>query len=522
MIIKEFLTRWGIEVDDKQLDEMNAKIGQTHKRLAQVAKSAVSTGTRLSAFVTLPLVGIAGALVKTASDAEETQSKFNVVFGNIQNDAETAAKNLRDNFGLSSNAAKQLLGDTGDLLTGFGFTQDSALQLSDQVNQLAVDLASFTNFSGGAEGASKALTKALLGERESVKSLGISILEEDVKKEVARLKTQGLTFATERQAKAQATLNLAMKQSKNAIGDFARTSGGFANQMRILQGELSDLAVEFGKELLPIALDIVKEFLRPAVKFFRDLSPEVKKIILITGGLVAALGPLLVVFGLVTQSILAMRTAYLVFSVAGKKAALAALLPFLKIIAIGALVGLVIEDIIGFFQGKDSVTGLIVEGFKEAFDYLEKKFTELPGFVRVIAAALLTPFRAVINSIKAVAGAAGALSQGDFGGALTAIKEGFLNTYNPDTSSLSGILGFKGNPSNESSIIPANAARAAQAVNSSTSATTTQNVNAPITVNVPQGTPATEVGPAVERGVQKSLESLLRQTQRQTKSAVVN
>jgi hypothetical protein len=206
-------------------------------------------------------------LIKAASDAQETLSKFDTVFKDVRGEAEKTAKSLAKNFGLSSVAAKKLLGDTGDLLTGFGFTGKSALDLSKQVNELAVDLASFTNFVGGAEGASKALTKALLGERESVKSLGISILESDVKAKVFELTQKGLTFETERQAKAYATLLIAQEQSKNAIGDFQRTSTGFANQVRILRARWEDLLVSLGGIFLPLMTKIVAkiiEFTGPA------------------------------------------------------------------------------------------------------------------------------------------------------------------------------------------------------------------------------------------------------------------
>ena len=191
-------------------------------------------------------------LINAASDAQETVSKFNTVFKSVAKEADNVAQNLASNFGLSGIAAKKLLSDTGDLLTGFGFTGKAALDLSKEVNELAVDLASFTNFSGGAEGASAALTKALLGERESVKSLGISILDTDVKARVLKNTQDGLTFATERQAKAYATLQIAQDQSKNAQGDFARTSKQFANQMRILSGNFENLAVSMGTKLLPL------------------------------------------------------------------------------------------------------------------------------------------------------------------------------------------------------------------------------------------------------------------------------
>ncbi len=284
-------------------DNFSSKLTGITKNLEATGKRIQAVGTRLSLAVTLPIVALGAATLKLASDFEETESKFSVVFSSISSDAAKSAMELRDNFGLSSLAAKQLLSDTGDLLTGFGFTQESALDLSTQVNKLAVDLASFTNFSGGAEGASAALTKALLGERESVKSLGISILDTDVKARVLLNTQRGLTFATNRQAKAVATLQIAQEQSKNAIGDFARTSQDFANQLRITRARLSDMAVGFGKILLPPALKVVKIF-KTMVERFSALSPETKKTIVIIGGLVAALGPLLVILGFLTSTIL--------------------------------------------------------------------------------------------------------------------------------------------------------------------------------------------------------------------------
>lgn len=284
-------------------DKFSSKLSAINKNLEVTGKKIQATGKKLTTFVTLPIALLGAAAIKLASDFEETESKFSVVFSSISADAAKSAMELRDNFGLSSLAAKTLLSDTGDLLTGFGFTQESALDLSTQVNKLAVDLASFTNFSGGAEGASAALTKALLGERESVKSLGISILESDVKARVLLNTQKGLTFATIRQAKAVATLQIAQEQSKNAIGDFSRTSQDFANQLRITRARLSDMAVGFGKILLPPALKMVK-VIKAMAERFTALSPGTKKLIIVIGGLAAVLGPLLVILGFFISTIL--------------------------------------------------------------------------------------------------------------------------------------------------------------------------------------------------------------------------
>jgi hypothetical protein len=280
-----------LSLNDRQFQ---SNLRKSTRKLKQFGDGMANIGMSITRNFTAPLLGLGSVAVKLASDFEETQSKFNTVFRDIRDDATETADNLKKNFGLSGQAALQLLGDTGDLLTGFGFTQEEALKLSNQVNELAVDLASFTNFSGGAAGASAALTKALLGERESIKSLGIAITEADLKTFAAE---QGLVFKElDRVAKATLTYQLALKQSQNAVGDFARTSESFANQLRQLKSDLNDAGVEIGQELLPLAKDLVVA-LSDLAKFTSQFSNEQKKGALKTAGLTSAFGIILVVVG---------------------------------------------------------------------------------------------------------------------------------------------------------------------------------------------------------------------------------
>jgi hypothetical protein len=176
-------------------------------------------------------------------------------------------------------------------------------------------LASFTNFSGGAEGASLALTKALLGERESIKSLGIAITEADLKKFAEE---QGLVFKElDRVAKANLTYQLAAKQSQKAIGDFARTSGSFANQTRQLTADFSNLGVEIGTMLLPVAQKILA-WARDFLSNIRNMNPELKITIANFTLLAAAIGPLLSISGslLKTFSRLFSKTGLIVMGLA--------------------------------------------------------------------------------------------------------------------------------------------------------------------------------------------------------------
>jgi hypothetical protein len=451
MILRELITKFGFHVDAEKLKKMGNDLEGIKDKLEDAGKAAGRFGTKLTTRVTLPVLGLGVAFVKTASDAEEAESKFAAVFSNIEGDANKASGSLAKNFGLSQKEAKGLLADTGDLLTGFGFSQDSALDLSNQVQQLAVDLASFTNFSGGAEGASKALSKALLGERESIKSLGIAILEEDVKARVLLNTQNGITFATERQAKAYATLALAQEQSKNAIGDFSRTSHQFANQWRIMKGRILDASISFGKILLPSVLKIVKAMVR-FFTFMEKMSKSTKTLILIVLGLAAAVGPLLLIFSSLIGMIGFAATGFTALAGAVGLSNVALGLLMLKFAAIAlvavaafAALFLIVDDLIAFANGENSITGVVLDKLIEGVKWLSEAFQELPNGLKIAIAALTTPLRGLLAIINGLAEAVGNLFTGNFAKILPSLGGIFSNMFDPDTvlnGGIGGLLGF--------------------------------------------------------------------------------
>ena len=226
--------------------------------------------------------------IATFSDLQEETNKFNVVFAGFGHETSKILDDLQNKFGLSELAAKKMLAGTGDILTGFGFDRENALAMSDAVARLGADIASFSNYSGGAEGAANALTKAMLGETESAKMLGIVIRQDsdEFKNLIQQAMTSGVhikalnkTFVVtnEQQAKAVAALALAYQQSPNAIGDFERSITSLANQSRILQNNLQqtyaiiggDTANVFGQSLA---------MLNGLLKTYNDLSPAARRI----------------------------------------------------------------------------------------------------------------------------------------------------------------------------------------------------------------------------------------------------
>jgi hypothetical protein len=246
--------------DFSSLDKQVRKTGTTALKAERSFDKLGGAINLVAGAVVVRQVGKLGfSLLNAASDAEETASKFNTIFRDISDGANEVADSFANSFGLANTKSKELLGNTADLLTGFGFTQKEALNLSKQVNELAVDLASFSNFAGGTEGASEALTKALLGETESAKSLGI-VIRQNSKEYNAQIKAlMQSRGVTELQAKAYLNLEQAISQSSNAIGDFARTSESFANQSRIASQNLIDLKENLGNIIIPSATAFLKE-----------------------------------------------------------------------------------------------------------------------------------------------------------------------------------------------------------------------------------------------------------------------
>jgi len=265
-------------------------MGGSQKKLEDLQKSVDKAANRLMLFSGgVAALGVAG--LKLASDAEETNAKFNTAFRGIEKTASAVAASLQNDYGLSSTASEQLLSNTGDLLKGFGATASQALDLSTKAQKLAVDLTSYNNIQGGVSRSSEILTKAMLGEREALASLGIKISQADVDQRLLEKGQKDLTGRALLLAQANATLELAYQQSGDALGDFARTQDGFANQARVAKARMEDVAVTLSKDLIPIAAEAMKKVSQLA-SGFKDLDEGTKKLILTLAGIAVVVGPL--------------------------------------------------------------------------------------------------------------------------------------------------------------------------------------------------------------------------------------
>jgi hypothetical protein len=240
------------------LDGINARMGEMNQTgtktgggLSGSFNKAHLAFLAISAALGGVILGL-NAVVGHASDMNEEVAKMNVVFAGVGDKAFQLRDKLRDSFSLSYAEATKLMARTGDLMTGFGATRDKAADLAFSVNALAADMVSFKNIEGGVEGASDAITKAMMGERESAKQLGIVIRETDIQARLAAEGKNKLTGNARNLAIAETTLSMIYEQQKNAIGDLERTQFSFANQQRQAAAAMSDIGLAIGATLLPL------------------------------------------------------------------------------------------------------------------------------------------------------------------------------------------------------------------------------------------------------------------------------
>ncbi len=239
------------EAGAKNLDK---EVGQT-ARGAIVGTGAFRSMGRSVAFASGAFLGGAGfiAAVKTsvgaASNLNEQTSKANVVFGESAASVEKWSQTTVNSMGLASDQALETASSFGALLRPIGLTGDAAATQARKLTQLGADLASFYNTS--VQDALDAIRSGLVGESEPLRRYGVLLSETRVQQEALRETGKKHASQLTAQEKVLARIAIVYRDTSSAQGDFARTSGGLANQERIFTANLRQLEIELGQKLIP-------------------------------------------------------------------------------------------------------------------------------------------------------------------------------------------------------------------------------------------------------------------------------
>ncbi len=247
------------EATRRRQDLLDSSIAASQRREAarRRAQSRAATSTALmGSSLALGAVG-AGAwqTIKKASDARESENLLNVVFGDRANEMKAWSESAGGAMQRSKYQLQDYAGRFGAFLNPMlqGTGADVA-GMSQQAAQLTVDLASFFNVDENE--ARQRVYSGLAGETEAVRKLGVDLSDAALE---SLNKQNGSTVAYNQLSmgeKTQLRFQKLMMDTQQAQGDAVRTANDFSNIVRRVQSRFSELAVEMGKNLLPLAKDI--------------------------------------------------------------------------------------------------------------------------------------------------------------------------------------------------------------------------------------------------------------------------
>ncbi len=241
-------------LDTSGIDNGVSKIKQSFNSLGSaVKKIGLLIG---GAFAVGKLAQFGKECIELGSNLSEVQNVVDVTFNTMSDKVNEFAKNAMTSAGLSETMAKQYVGTFGAMSKSFGFTESQAYDMSTALTQLTGDVASFYNISQDL--AYIKLKSVFTGETETLKDLGV-VMTQSALDQYALANGYGkTTSAMTEQEKVALRLAFVQKQLSAASGDFIRTSGSWANQVRVMQLQMQSLKATIGQGLINIFTPVIK------------------------------------------------------------------------------------------------------------------------------------------------------------------------------------------------------------------------------------------------------------------------
>lgn len=222
--------------------------------ITSVAKKAI--GVLGAVFSVAQVVKFGKACLDLGSDLAEVQNVVDVVYGDMAADVNDFAKSAIKSYGMSETVAKNYMGTMGSMSKAFGFSTKEAYGQAEALTALAGDMASFYNKS--TDETFNALKAVYSGETQVLKQYGV-VMSETALNQFAV--SQGIKKTVKNMSEQEkVSLRLAFVQSKltAASGDFQRTSGGWANQIRVLTLQFDSFKASIGQGLINVLTPIVQ------------------------------------------------------------------------------------------------------------------------------------------------------------------------------------------------------------------------------------------------------------------------
>lgn len=247
-----------------RISQENNKAANSYMNLyakIKMAMGVVRTGARVIA-----------SWITQSNQYIEDLNLFTASMGEYAEEAQKYAEAVSEALGIDPGEFMRNQGVFNTIITGFGVASDKAYLMSKNLTQLGYDISSFFNISF--EDAMQKLQSGIAGELEPLRRLGYDL-------SVARLQEEALALGIEKKVsamtqaeKSQLRYYAIMTQVTTAQGDMARTLNAPANQLRVLQAQVTQCARALGNIFIP-ALNAVLPYAIALAKIVRMLANSI-------------------------------------------------------------------------------------------------------------------------------------------------------------------------------------------------------------------------------------------------------
>ena len=254
-------------------------ITSTEKYNASARKATFTTGKFTNGLKALNVAAVAitfrkighfiAQAVTESNKYQEDLNLFTVALGQYAAEAQNYAEKVSNVMGIDPAQWLRNQGVFNTLLTGFGDTAERAQLMSQNLTQLGYDISSFFNIS--IEDAMQKLQSGISGELEPLRRLGYDLSQARLEQTALNLGIKESVANMTQAEKAELRYYAIMTQVTTAQGDMARTLEAPANQLRILQAQLTQAARAIGNIFIP-ALNAILPYAIAVVQVIREIA----------------------------------------------------------------------------------------------------------------------------------------------------------------------------------------------------------------------------------------------------------
>ena len=281
-----------------KLTEFAAGLNKAEKQLKRFGENMARTGRELTQNLTLPILGVGAGAIKAFTDIERLEKGLTAVMGSSEA-AAIELNNLRDvaklpglgfeeavqgsirlqSVGLSATEARETLSAFGAAIAATGGTAQNLESVQYQLTQMISK--------------NRILQEDFGIIQENVPLVGKAIEAAFGTRNVEQIRNSGVSAAE---------FNRRLVEQLRLLPEVQNVAGGLGNAFENFGDSVKVSFAELGRSIntalnLEAVLDGLANVIQNVVDYFKGLSPETQRFIVISAAVVAAIGPMMFIFG---------------------------------------------------------------------------------------------------------------------------------------------------------------------------------------------------------------------------------